>query len=92
MKLHLFVPPLPSHPKWTGWVKWACSISRSYVEAAALLNVDKNEILRLPREDRPLGPQGGSVPVVWTAWGWLEGVFQDDGVFVYECDTPEWRG
>lgn len=92
VKLTIFAPPAREHPRWIGWAKWACSISRTYTEAAALLGVPKQELLVIPREDRPLGPDGGSVPVVWTTWGWLKGTFRENGVFEYECQMNQWEG
>ncbi len=95
MKLRLFAPPSLDHPHWRLWAVWACSLSRTYLHAAATLQCDSGDLHRLiPPAERPLMSNipAGSVPVVWTDWGWLEGEFGEDGVFHYRCDMKEWKG
>jgi hypothetical protein len=93
VKVRLFDPPPREHPRWHLWMQWACSISRTLVEAAAILHCDPDLLRDIPKAERPLMVMRsvGMVPAVWTEWGWLEGTFRADGVFDYECDQRPWR-
>ena len=84
MTLRLFAHPAVSHPKWSGWVRWACSVSTNYKSAAELLGIEPRSLLEVPVEERPMKEADQYVPVVWTEWGWLDGAFDDGGCFLYD--------
>ena len=88
------VPIFAKPNDWRRWARWAAQFCDQYSQIGEMLGVTRFAVWHFLQsihvKVEPLGERAW-VPVVWTEWGWLEGDFDDTGVFRYAVDEKTWE-